>query len=77
MRRVGTRPLWLGHAGDARDPLRLNDLGIAALVDLARDEPPTRPSRDLIYCRFPLVDGARQSPDWLIRVAVETGTRTP
>ena len=74
MRRVGARPLWLGHAGDSRDLPGLLDLGIAAVVDLAWDELPATVTRDLVYCRFPLVDGSG-NPLWLLRAAVETAAR--
>jgi hypothetical protein len=33
------------------------DAGIKALVELAAEEPPSQPPRELIYCRFPLLDG--------------------
>jgi hypothetical protein len=58
MNRVPPFPLWLGHAGDGRDLRRLYDLEIRARVELAAEEPPAPASRDLIVCRFPLVDGA-------------------
>jgi protein-tyrosine phosphatase len=50
------------------------DLGIAALVDLTREEPPAAVPRDLVYCRFPLIDGA-ENPRWLLRSAIETTAR--
>jgi hypothetical protein len=51
-------PLWLGHAGEAQDFRLLFDAGIEALVELAEEELPSQPPRELIYCRFPLLDGA-------------------
>jgi protein-tyrosine phosphatase len=51
-------PLWLGHVGEASDFRRLFDAGIRALVELAEEELPSQPPRELIYCRFPLLDGA-------------------
>ncbi len=71
MRRVGTRPLWIGHAGDARDPAGLHAVGIEAVIDLAREESLGAVSRDLAYLRFPIVDGS-ENPSWVLRVAVET-----
>jgi protein-tyrosine phosphatase len=51
-------------------------------VDLAVNEPPASVTRELVYCRFPLVDGSG-NPPWLLRAAVEvvagllrTGTPT-
>ncbi len=71
MRRVDGRSLWIGPAGDPRDPLRLAEAGVAAAVDLALNESPAVVRRDLIACRFPLVDGAG-NPPWLLRAAVAT-----
>lgn len=71
MRQIPDYPLWLGHAGDARDKHELLRLGIGALVDLAVEEPPAVPGRETVYCRFPLVDGA-DNPAWLIRAAIDT-----
>jgi len=63
--------LWVGHALDARNPRAVLDAGIAAVVDLAYEELPAALPRDLVYCRFPLVDGAGNDPQRL-RLAVET-----
>lgn len=62
--------LWIGHAGDARDLSALNDRGIRAVVDLAREEPPPALSRDLVILRIPLVDGPG-NPRWLLDLAVD------
>jgi protein-tyrosine phosphatase len=71
MRQFLPHPLWLGHIGDVADLRKVLDAGIVALVDLALNEPPPRIPRDLIYCRFPLVDGAGNHPS-LLRAAVRT-----
>ncbi len=71
MRRIPGYPLWLGHVGDARDLGGLMSVGILAVVDLAMDEPPVPLTRELVYCRFPLIDGSG-NPRWLLRVAIET-----
>ncbi len=71
MRRVPGYSLWLGHAGDVRELRILLSTGIVAVVDLASDEPPASLTRELVYCRFPLVDGPG-NPPWLLRTAVET-----
>jgi len=39
-------------------------------VDLALEEAPATPGRDLVSCRFPLVDGP-ENPPRLLRAAVE------
>lgn len=71
MRQVAGYQLWLGHVGDARDLRALMATGIMALVDLAVNESPTIATRELVYCRFPLLDGSGNAP-WLVRAAVET-----
>lgn len=71
MRQVLPYALWIGHAGDARDLRKVLDLEIAALVDLALIEKPAAISRELVYCRFPLLDGTGNAP-WLLRAAVVT-----
>lgn len=74
MRVVPGCPLWLGHAGDVRNVRGLHAAGIAAVIDLALEEPPALLSRDLVYCRFPLIDGPGNSP-WLVWGAVEVVVR--
>jgi protein-tyrosine phosphatase len=57
MNQILPHGLWIGHAGDDRDFRKLFDAGIEAVVELAAEEPPTALPRELISCRFPLVDG--------------------
>ena len=71
MREVVSQRLWIGNAVDARDVSRLYELEIAAVVDLAIEELPAQLGRDMIYCRFPLYDGAG-NPTWLLRAAIDT-----
>jgi protein-tyrosine phosphatase len=66
--------LWLGHARDARNLSALHERGVRAVIDLAAEEPPAQLSRDLVYCRFPLLDGDG-NPDWLLQSAIETTAR--
>ncbi len=69
MRRVGEYPLWIGTARDARDLRAVLDAGIEAIVDLAMDEPPVQLlTRELVYLRFPLIDGPG-NPTWSLRTA--------
>jgi protein-tyrosine phosphatase len=70
MRKVAPYSLWLGHVGDVRDLRRVLDAGIAALVDVALNEPAATITRELAYCRFPLMDGSGNAPG-LLRAAVE------
>ncbi|HUR54733.1 MAG TPA: hypothetical protein VMZ71_11420 [Gemmataceae bacterium] len=69
MRRVGEYPLWIGTARDARDIKGVLDAEIEVVVDLAMEEPPIAPTRELVYLRFPLLDG-EGNPCWLLRTAV-------
>jgi hypothetical protein len=71
MRRVVPHPLWIGPANSARDLGRLADEGIEALIDLAAAASPLNVTREVVYCRFPLLDGAGNLP-WLLRAALET-----
>ncbi len=71
MRQVSGFRLWTGHVGDLRNPQPIIDAGILAVVDLALEEPGTVLSRNLVYCRFPLIDGPGNSRA-IVRAAVET-----
>ena len=57
MNQVTPYCLWVGHAGDGCDFQGLFDRGIRAIVQLAIEEPPIQPPRELIFYRFPLLDG--------------------
>ena len=71
MRRIPGSTLRLGHAGDRRDVRAIFDAGIVAVVDLALEEPHVALPREIVCCRFPLLDGIG-NPPWLLEVAVET-----
>lgn len=71
MRQVPERRLWLGNAGDLRNPRVLFDAEIQAVVELADSEPFVPLPRELIRCRFPLSDGG-ENPHWLLRLAAES-----
>jgi protein-tyrosine phosphatase len=71
MKQIPPYPLWLGHAGDGRDFKRVFDAGIKALVELAAEEPPSTAPRDLVYCRFPLLDGSGNDQT-LLALAINT-----
>jgi protein-tyrosine phosphatase len=74
MRRIGNHALWIGNSVDVSDLRLLHDVGIEALVDLGLNEPVPVLTRELIYCRFPLLDGVGNPPA-LLRLAVETTAR--
>ncbi len=63
-------PLWIGHVGDVQDRRALFASGILAVIDQALNEPPVALPRELVYCRFPLIDGVG-NPPWLLRAAIE------
>jgi hypothetical protein len=71
MRQVEGYPLWVGNARDARDIKGVFDAGIEAVVDLAMLCEPVVPPRELVYLRFPLVDGG-DNPPWQICAAIRT-----
>jgi protein-tyrosine phosphatase len=71
MRQLVGRKLWIGNAGDLRDPRAVNASGIQAIVELADNEQLATLPRDLIRFRFPLSDGGANC-DWLIRLAVNS-----
>lgn len=71
MRQLSPYPLWVGNVAEARDLRTVLAAGITAIVDLAANEPPVPVTRELSYCRFPLVDGP-ENESWLVRAAVET-----
>jgi protein-tyrosine phosphatase len=74
MRQLHPYHIYLGNALDARDVRRLYEAEIAAVVDLAVEEKPAVLGREMVYCRFPLVDGAGNSAA-VIRAAIETTQR--
>jgi hypothetical protein len=71
MNQIQPHPLWVGHVGEGRDFRRIFDAGIRALVQLAAEEPPPQPPRELICCHFPLLDGPG-NPTVLITLSVQT-----
>jgi protein-tyrosine phosphatase len=71
VRAVIPNALWISNAREARDVRAVLALGIAAVVDLAIEEPPIAFPRDVVYCRLPLVDGAGNPPA-VVKAAVET-----
>lgn len=72
MREVIPSELWIGGAGDIADPKSLHEAGITAVLHLAASTLPSALSREIVYCRVPLIDGAENSPERL-KFAIETG----
>ncbi|MCG6157430.1 protein-tyrosine phosphatase family protein [Rubinisphaera margarita] len=71
MREVLAHRVYTGHAGDARDLRTLMSAEFAAVVDVAMEEPPATLSRELIYCRIPLIDGG-DNDGRLLDFAIDT-----
>lgn len=73
MKQILPHPLWLGPP-DERDHFRhVLTAGIRAMVYLAAEEAPPMPPRDLICCRFPILDGTGNDAD-VVLLAVHTLT---
>jgi len=73
MRQILPYPIWLGNAGDGQDPKAILDAGIQAVVQLAAEEPPLQLPRDLMFCRFPLVDGPGNDAKLVILAVTAVG----
>ena len=82
MHEIHPNLLWIGHAFDVREPRPLFDAGIAAVIDVAYEEPPAQIPRQLTYCRFPLNDGGGNDARILLQTLrtatdfLRSGTRT-
>jgi hypothetical protein len=70
MRRIEGRRLWIGNAGDLRQPAAIFELGIEAVVEVADSEPMATLPRELVRHRFPLSDGGDNALG-LLRLAAE------
>lgn len=62
MHRIEPLPLWIGHAGDGRDPKAMGEVGLAAVVQLAMEEPIPILPRDVLLFRVPILDGDGNDP---------------
>lgn len=71
MREVIPGRIWIGNARDVGDVTGVLLLDIAAIVELAMEEAPVAYPRDIIHCRFPLMDGSGNQPT-LLRLAIQT-----
>ena len=74
MREVIAGKMWLGNFLDLHNLTKIHEAGIQAIVDLARDEKPAQPSRELIYIRTPIVDGSGNSAQRLALAIQSTAT---
>jgi len=71
MKKIDDHSLWLGHAGDGRDNRQLLETGVRAVVQLALEEPPLSPPRELLCLRIPLLDGEGNEPA-ILELAIRT-----
>jgi predicted enzyme related to lactoylglutathione lyase len=71
MREVIPNILWIGNARDARNVKGVLAAGIGVVIDLAMEEPPIQFPRDIVYCRFPLLDGEGNSTA-ILRSIIDT-----
>ena len=71
MREILPNQLWIGNAGDGRDPEHLLRAGIAAVISLAAEEPSPALPRGMVYCHFPIMDGV-QDDQGILGVAIQT-----
>jgi protein-tyrosine phosphatase len=71
MNQIKPHLLWLGHAREGCDFRKVFGTGIQAVIELALEEPPSQPPRELLYCRFPLLDGVGNESE-IIGLAVRT-----
>src|SRR5262245_372482 len=71
MHQILPYPLWVGHAGSGLDYQPVFDAGIEALIQLAAEEPPPLPPREVVCCRIPLVDGGGNREP-LLKLAIGT-----
>ncbi len=69
MDRIPPHRLWIGHAGDSRNDSQLLEHGIEAVVQVALEEAPLQPPREIVYLRFPLTDGGHDQTE-LINLAI-------
>jgi hypothetical protein len=71
MNQIEPYPVWIGHGGEGHDFQHLFDAGIEAVVELAVEEPSFPSRRDMIACRFPLIDGVGNPPH-VLALAIRT-----
>ena len=71
MVRISPHQIWIGHGGEGYDFIHILEYGIEAVVELAFEEEPWPTRRELIACRFPLIDGTGNKPE-LLALAVRT-----
>jgi protein-tyrosine phosphatase len=71
MNQILPNKLWIGHLANSLDYRPMFDLGIKALFTLAAEEENCSSPREMIYCHFPLVDGA-ENEEHVLKLAIRT-----
>lgn len=74
MYQIKPHVIWIGHAGDGTAYQDIFNTGIKILVQLAIEEPPIQPPRELLYLRFPLFDGEGNDPE-ILQLVIATIAR--
>lgn len=72
MREIIPRQFWIGNATEARQILPVTSLQVEAVLDLAANELPVQFPRELVYCRFPISDGAENNQTVLLAALTVT-----
>jgi len=71
MREIIRGKLWIANARQVRDIRATLAEGATAIIDLAMEEPPIAFPRDILYGRFPLLDGTGNPPH-ILAACIET-----
>ena len=72
MREIIPGILWIGNRNDIHNLSSLYEQNIQAILDLAIEEPPLNLNRDLVNCRFPIIDGEGNTQGFLETVIQTT-----
>jgi protein-tyrosine phosphatase len=71
MNQISPYQIWVGHTVDEGDFRVIFDTGIQALMQVAIEEMTPLVPRELIYCKFPLVDGTGNRAE-VLQLAIKT-----
>ena len=71
MREAIPEILWMGNCRDGQDIATILDREIGAVVHLAMEEAPYQFPREIVYCRFPLLDGFGNS-SVILKLTIQT-----
>ena len=57
-----------------RQRLSVDEVALSVVIQLAAEDAPLQPPRELVYCRFPLLDGAGNRAELLFLAVSTTAT---